>query len=632
MNSNALLEAALGYAANGFPVFPLNGKRPALANVGAKYSAATTDPYRIREWWGGLYANCNIGIPAGPKSGFWVLDLDSKADANGVNSLNEIVARHGRLPDTAVQITGSGRHLLFRWSERGIRNSTGKVGPGIDTRGDGGYIVASPSVHPENKRNYVWSGGRPPLPSEIRDAPSWLEDLAIGIKEENSWVSAEREPPPVGIGASYGEAALRYECARIMQAGNGQQEETLNKSTYSIGQLVGAGIVTHTDAVNQLTTAAYSMQSFNPQKPWSADEIRWKIVRGLADGAKKPRQFEACIPEDDKITGKEERANIPVEILELNQRHAAVMLGGKFAILNEESNPGESFPHITFSSPLDFKNKYGNRRVLIGADYQKLGHAWLNHPDRRQYDEIVFQPNGTTEKFFNLWRGFSVKPIEGNCQLYLDHIRENITGGDDELNDFVLDFMADAVQKPGKKPGVSLVLRGDQGVGKGVFAKHFGRLFDPHYVQINNSHHLLGNFNAILQDKLVVFADEAFWAGDKQAEGVLKGLVTEEMNVIEQKGKDAYKIRNYIRLIVASNNEWVVPAGPSERRFCVLDVLSARKQDHSYFSAIEEQMDNGGLEALMHFLMNRNLTGKNLRNLPKTTALQEQKNSLNGRN
>ena len=61
---------------------------------------------------------------------------------------------------------------------------------------------------------------------------------------------------------------------------------------------------------------------------------------------------------------------------------------------------------------------------------------------------------------------------------------------------------------------------------------------------------------AILQDKLLVFADEAFWAGDKQAEGVLKGMVTEEMNVIEHKGKDAFKVKNYIRLIVASNYEW----------------------------------------------------------------------------
>src|SRR5262249_47330144 len=116
-----------------------------------------------------------------------------------------------------------------------------------------------------------------------------------------------------------------------------------------------------------------------------------------------------------------------------------------------------------------------------------------------------------------------------------------------------------------------------------------------------------------------------FWAGDKQAEGTLKGLVTEDTNNIELKGKDTFTVKNFIRLIIASNNEWVVPAGPSERRFCVMDVQPHHKQDHAYFGAIQEDMDSGGREALMHFLLNYDLTGVNLRAIPKTAALQDQK-------
>src|SRR5207249_1027070 len=84
-------------------------------------------------------------------------------------------------------------------------------------------------------------------------------------------------------------------------------------------------------------------------------------------------------------------------------------------------------------------------------------------------------------------------------------------------------------------------------------------------------------------------------------------------------------IKNFIRLVVASNNEWVVPAGPSERRFCVIDAQPNRKQDHAYFASINDDMNNGGREALMHFLLNYDLTGVNLRALPKTSALQDQK-------
>jgi hypothetical protein len=126
-------------------------------------------------------------------------------------------------------------------------------------------------------------------------------------------------------------------------------------------------------------------------------------------------------------------------------------------------------------------------------------------------------------------------------------------------------------------------------------------------------------------NKLLVFADEAVWVDNKQAEGILKALVTETSIYIEPKGVDAFQVANYARLIVASNNDRVVPAGPSERRFCVIDVQSNRKQDHAYFKAIADDMETGGREALMQFLLERPLQGVELRAFPQTAALEEQK-------
>lgn len=184
--------------------------------------------------------------------------------------------------------------------------------------------------------------------------------------------------------------------------------------------------------------------------------------------------------------------------------------------------------------------------------------------------------------------------------------------------------MADAIQNPGRRPGVALVIRGTQGVGKGVFVNEFARLFGPHAIQVTQSSHLVGNFNAHLRDKLLVFADEAFWAGDKRAEGALKALVTEDNMPIEMKGVDVQNAPNFVRLIMASNNDWVIPASVDQRRFVVMEAGTARMQDSAYFKALRDQMEQGGRKALMQFQIDRDLSGVELRRIPRTDALAEQ--------
>src|SRR5215207_9332163 len=109
------------------------------------------------------------------------------------------------------------------------------------------------------------------------------------------------------------------------------------------------------------------------------------------------------------------------------------------------------------------------------------------------------------------------------------------------------------------------------------------RLFKGHSLHITNSKHLVGNFNAHLVDALFLFLDEAFWAGDKQGEGTLKALITERSIMIEPKGVDSYQMPNRLKILMASNNEWVVPASADERRYFVLDVPATRKGDVDYF-------------------------------------------------
>jgi hypothetical protein len=237
---------------------------------------------------------------------------------------------------------------------------------------------------------------------------------------------------------------------------------------------------------------------------------------------------------------------------------------------------------------------------------------------------LTFAPNRHVDGAYNLWRGFACEPVQGDCSLFFEHIHSNICSGNDEHFHYVLNWMALAVQRPDSPGEVAIVLRGDKGSGKGIVARNFGALFGSHFLQVSDGKHLVGNFNAHLRDTIVLFADEAFWAGDKKHESILKALVTEPTIIIEGKGVDAEVARNYTHIIMASNDDWVVPSSEHERRFFMLDVSSARMQDTEYFNKIEEQMASGGQAALLHHLMNRDLSSFDVRKAPQTRALREQ--------
>jgi phage/plasmid-associated DNA primase len=120
--------------------------------------------------------------------------------------------------------------------------------------------------------------------------------------------------------------------------------------------------------------------------------------------------------------------------------------------------------------------------------------------------------------------------------------------------------MANAVQNPDKPGQVAIVLRGGQGTGKGTFAKMLGKLFGGHYKYVNNPKHVTGQFNSMLKDAVLVFADECFVANDPASESALKSLITEEKIRTEQKNIDNMESRNCIHLIMATNKEWAIAA------------------------------------------------------------------------
>lgn len=320
------------------------------------------------------------------------------------------------------------------------------------------------------------------------------------------------------------------------------------------------------------------------------------------------------------------------DLVWMNDRHAVIgNISGKCRVIEEVPDDQLNRTKLTYSSFEDIRNRYSNRKVQVGTSDKgapvvvDLGKFWLNHPMRRQYDTIKFMPNQEKEGVYNLWRGFSYAAQPGDCSLFLEHLRVNVCQGVEENYTYVINWMARVVQFPASPGEVAIVLRGGKGTGKGTVAKYFGALFGRHHVHIGNAKHLVGQFNAHLKDCVSLFADEAFFAGDKQHESVLKMLITEQTIPIEQKGIDVEPYPNYVHLIMASNDPHVIRATGDERRYCVLDIGTRNQQDSAFFGAMDEQMENGGYEALLYHLQSIDITDFNVRKVPQTDALREQK-------
>ncbi len=201
-----MMEAALKYAELNIPVMPLHwicedgscsckagrncdskGKHPLYSGW---YKYSTTDTLQIKKWWTETPL-ANIGVPTGEKSGWLVLDVDEGGD----ETLSELEAIHGKLPDTVTAVTGSGgHHYIYKYPKgRSIPNKT-KFASGLDVRSSGGLIVVSPSLHISGNR-YKWMEGHNPANMKPAEAPEWLlEAMCKGNKTDSYKCNHNSQP------------------------------------------------------------------------------------------------------------------------------------------------------------------------------------------------------------------------------------------------------------------------------------------------------------------------------------------------------------------------------------------------------------------------------------------------------
>jgi hypothetical protein len=321
---------------------------------------------------------------------------------------------------------------------------------------------------------------------------------------------------------------------------------------------------------------------------------------------------------------------IDPDLEKMNSKHAVLPIGDKTRVVTWDSDP--DFPGrkiiVRAQSFADFRNLYSNKT--------KGGAWWLAQPQRRQYDGGQrFMPQHDTEvvgNVLNMFEGFPIRPRKpegrsgaSGCQLFLDHGFKIMCGDNGEHWEYLLKREAWIAQYRRRSEIAAAYRTEAEGSGKGFWCNHLGRLYGPHYMQINKPEHVIGTHNPHLETLIKICADEALFVGDPRHRNTLFSLITEPTIMIDPKFITAYSAPNYLNIDMTTNSKHFVPASRTARRFFIPTVSENRVGNLEYFNKIEQQLKDGGYEALLyHLLYEVDLRDFDVRRVPKTAGLIEQ--------
>lgn len=228
---------------------------------------------------------------------------------------------------------------------------------------------------------------------------------------------------------------------------------------------------------------------------------------------------------------------------------------------------------------------------------------WLADPRCRQYEDVDFLPGVEDEEtVFNLWSGWGVMPDPaGSCKAWLRLLKEVICGNDARLNDWMLHWFANIVREPLDKSLTAPVIIGPEGAGKSLMLAYFGEILGSCYVTVTKEEHIYGRFNKHIASALLLHSEEALYGGEKRHAGIVRSLITDRYQMFEAKGIDARQVRNYLRLVLTSNELHAAPAKPGDRRYTVI-AMGDRKAPDALIKDVLREFKDGGPAALHQFL------------------------------
>lgn len=273
--------------------------------------------------------------------------------------------------------------------------------------------------------------------------------------------------------------------------------------------------------------------------------------------------------------------------------------------------------------------------IFIGGKAVKASTIFHGSPYKLSYETIGMNCGDPIPDMLNLFtpHPFFLELKKASRQQLKDMAREAKAwerllmdqAGSKQAYDYIYNWLAHLVQFPGVKMGVALGMYGPKGTGKNTLLRPFQKLFGRHYLETSNGDHVFGKFTELLDDKLIVNLNEAFFGGKKETMGAIKHITTEDTIVIDTKGVSKYIQENVLNLIIMSNNDRIVPAEEDERRYAIFELKgrysgAATSESKEYFDRVRAIPTKAVLAALLL----RDISNWNPREIPQTDALRHQ--------
>lgn len=323
--------------------------------------------------------------------------------------------------------------------------------------------------------------------------------------------------------------------------------------------------------------------------------------------------------------------NSPTPLQILQSEFAILLLNGKHTVIQHCDLAWKqgmmAAPQLRLYQTADAKLVLRRRLEMISATSHpnEIINNFFNNPQTPVYKNIAFSPLPQPIDTLNLWIGSTMTAKQGSWVTVMQFLRDVICSGDQNAYEYLICYIAHAIQKPEEKPGIMVVLLGGEGIGKGTLEQILRKIFEATTLLVSDVNSVVGRFNACLERAYIVFMDEAVFKGDVRLTERLKSFVTSKHIQIEEKHQPERSIESFHRFFSASNAKHFAQIDSDNRRMFYLKVSEKFKGNSKYWDRLYAAMDNGEVEAMVYNLIQLDLTSFDIRNRPESSELLMQK-------
>jgi len=605
--------------------------------------------------------NINIGIVCGKKSNIFVVDVDKDKKTGDLTYWEQMIYNNHR-PKTMYQKTPSGGyHYIFEYEDRFDKfvGSTNINGTAIDLRTNGNQIVCDPSTTEKGK--YTMYG------ESISKMPDWLYNWIFkNYKQTKIKHEFKHDIKHTKIESKLSTSKLWFyrkviDCLDIKRSDDRDDWLKIGFALSSISKC--------SDMYDLYLSFSSKSAKFDQKACYdvfySSKNIKNKINSGTLfyyanlDDSKKLRnvKHEFYYVLDDSeynryqfnyINTKYDRPEYESDLYYEAIKEIVKYL--KYYIVSITGLPTLLYICVKYNknSTRTFYYKGQNVKELFNGcclKYKITTERTLKCKKLKVYDifknnfgmhwktEITFQPdkNLVRSNQFNMFDKLAINKQEAllyskyDVSPFLNHIKNIWCKNNPIKYNYVFNWFSWCLQKPSTKTKVALILQSSEGGGKGIIIDKFKKIYGDYYLHITDYTKILGNFNSCLENKLFCLLDEGVWGGNKQAVGKLKTFITEDTLIINKKNVSEYITDNRINMVINSNEDFIIPAGKTPRRYFMLELDSKlsgvqTQETKAHFDAVGK-VESG---AVANYFYNRDITGFNPRKIPKTESIQGQ--------